>query len=60
MNLIIASTLKTLQKTNSLLFNLTDEQLSDASVSPYYSSIGSHLRHILDFYDSWKENNYIK
>ena len=51
MNLIIASTLKTLQKTNSLLFNLTDEQLSDASVSPYYSSIGSHLRHILDFYD---------
>ena len=51
MNLIIESTLKTLQKSKSLLISLSDEQLSNASVSPYYSSIGSHLRHIFDFYD---------
>lgn len=51
MNLIIESSLKTLQKSKSLLLSLSDEQLSNASVSPYYSSIGSHLRHIFDFYD---------
>ncbi len=51
MNLLIESTLKTLQKSKSLLSFLSNEQLSDASVSPYYSSIGSHLRHILDFYE---------
>ena len=51
MNLLIESTLKTLQKSKSLLSFLSNEQLSDASVPPYYSSIGSHLRHILDFYE---------
>jgi len=51
MNIIIQSTLKTLQKSQYILTNLTDEQLSCTSVSPYYSSIGSHIRHILDFYD---------
>ena len=51
MNLIIESTLNTLQKSRDLLSLLTNEQLRDKSVSPYYSSVGSHLRHIYDFYD---------
>ena len=51
MNIIIQSTLKTLQKSQLLLDNLTDEQLCNASVPPYHSSIGSHIRHILDFYE---------
>lgn len=51
MNIIIQSTLKTLQKSQLLLDNLSNNQLCDASVSPYYSSIGTHIRHILDFYD---------
>ena len=51
MNIIIQSTLKTLQKSQVLLDNLSNMQLCDASVSPYYSSIGTHIRHILDFYD---------
>ncbi|ALJ03632.1 hypothetical protein APS56_00030 [Pseudalgibacter alginicilyticus] len=51
MNAVIQSTLKTLQKSQSLLEKLTDYQLCNASVSPYYSSIGTHLRHILDFYE---------
>ena len=51
MNIIIKSTLKTLQKSQVLLDNLSNNQLCDASVSPYYSSIGTHIRHILDFYD---------
>ena len=51
MNIIIQSTLKTLQKSQYILTNLSNEQLSNTSVSPYYSSIGSHIRHILDFYE---------
>ena len=51
MNIIIQSTLKTLQKAESLLNSLSDNQLCDSSVTPYNSSIGSHIRHILDFYN---------
>ena len=51
MNLIIQSTLKTIEKSQTLLNNLTDDDLCNASVSPYYSSVGTHIRHILDFYD---------
>jgi len=51
MNMIIQSTLETLQKSRSLLSFLTNEELSNTTVAPYYSSIGSHIRHILDFYD---------
>ena len=51
MNITIQSNLKTLQKTSVLLASLTNEELSNNSVSPYYSSIGCHIRHILDFYD---------
>ena len=34
-----------------LLNNITDLQYSDESVKPYYSSIGRHMRHILDVFD---------
>jgi hypothetical protein len=51
MRSIIGSTINTLRKTNILLDELSNEQLSNCSVPPYYSSIGSHIRHILDFYD---------
>ena len=51
MNKIILSSIKTLQKSRVLLSILSDDELSNTSIGPYYSSIGSHLRHILDFYD---------
>lgn len=51
MNIIIKYSLKTLQKCQVLLGNLSNSQLCDTSVSPYYSCIGMHIRHILDFYD---------
>jgi hypothetical protein len=51
MDKIIQSTLKTLEKSKLLLETLSDNNFCDCSVSPYYSSIGSHIRHILDFYD---------
>jgi len=51
MNKIIESSLKTLQKAQHLLNILSNEELSNNTISPYYSSIGSHIRHIYDFYD---------
>ncbi|TXE13962.1 hypothetical protein FUA26_02475 [Seonamhaeicola algicola] len=62
MDKIIAATLKTLEKSRFLLEQLSDEQLQNASVSPYCSSIGCHIRHILDFYDcifNVDENNVV-
>ncbi|MEL0457553.1 hypothetical protein WJN01_15035 [Flavobacteriaceae bacterium SZ-1-7] len=51
MKIIIQSTLKTLQKSQVILNSLSNAQLCDVSVPPYHSSIGTHIRHILDFYD---------
>ncbi|AUS07192.1 hypothetical protein [Pseudotamlana carrageenivorans] len=51
MNNMLQASLLTLNKSEVILKQLSNTQLSDTSVSPYYSSIGSHLRHILDFYD---------
>lgn len=34
-----------------LLNNLTDIDYSNTSVKPYYSSIGIHIRHVLDMFD---------
>ena len=51
MNIIIQATLKNLERTKNILSLLSDEHLSSSSIPPYFSSIGSHIRHILDFYD---------
>ena len=51
MHKIIEASIKSLEKSIKLLSLLTDDNLSNSTVSPYYSSIGSHLRHILDFYN---------
>lgn len=34
-----------------LVASLTDEQYRDTSAEPYHSSIGGHVRHILDIFD---------
>ncbi|WP_298880971.1 DinB family protein [uncultured Polaribacter sp.] len=41
---------KNLQRGINLLNKISDDQFSDASVAPYYSSIGCHMRHILDVF----------
>lgn len=51
MNTLIQANLQTLQKVSFLLENLSDQILSNDSISPYHSSVGSHIRHVLDFYD---------
>lgn len=51
LSLIIKSNIQTLEKADVILSKLSNELLSDATTAPYYSSIGSHMRHILDFYN---------
>lgn len=51
MNIVIQSSIHTLKKSEQILASLSNDQLSDQSISPYYSCVGSHIRHILDFYD---------
>ncbi|WP_028890932.1 DinB family protein [Tenacibaculum sp. 47A_GOM-205m] len=41
---------KNLQRGIKLLTGITDEQYSDKSIPPYYSSIGANMRHILDVF----------
>jgi len=57
MNIIIQATLKNLVRTKNILSIISDEHLSSSSIPPYYSSIGSHIRHILDFYDCMLVNS---
>ncbi len=41
---------KNLQRGVKLLNSISNEQYSDCSVPPYYSSIGNNMRHILDVF----------
>ncbi|WP_025740056.1 hypothetical protein [Aquimarina pacifica] len=49
--LIISSINSNLNNAISLLQTLDESIYTDTSVGPYYSSIGSHMRHTLDFFD---------
>lgn len=42
---------KNLERGINLLNTISDEQYSNTSIAPYYSSIGRHMRHILDVFD---------
>lgn len=58
MHIIIQSTLHTLQNTHTLLTTLSNSELKNNSIAPYNSSIGCHIRHILDFYDCILANDF--
>ncbi|PTX61748.1 hypothetical protein C8N46_104392 [Kordia periserrulae] len=47
---IVDSLLITLSTSKKLLNELTAAPYSCKEVAPYYSSIGTHIRHVLDFY----------
>lgn len=57
----ISSLKNTLEKSLVLLENMPIASYTDDSVGPFYSSIGGHMRHILDFYISIFKglNNYL-
>lgn len=42
---------KNLERGIKLLNSISNQQYSDTSIAPYYSSIGGHMRHILDVFD---------
>jgi len=42
---------KNLQRGIKLLNSISETQYNNQSVAPYYSSIGGHIRHILDIFD---------
>lgn len=48
---MIQAIIYNLQRGVKLLNAIDDEQYSDNSIAPYYSSIGIHMRHILDVFD---------
>lgn len=53
---------KNLERGISLLNSISDEQYSDTSVAPYNSSIGCHMRHVLDVFScifKGLENNFV-
>ena len=49
-NSILQASYLTLSKSKNLLSRLSNDQLCNDNIPPYHSSIGSHTRHILDFY----------
>ena len=62
MDIILQASHSTLIKSKNLLSKLSDEQLCNCQVSPYHSSLGTHIRHILDFYTcifNGLENNFV-
>jgi len=50
-NLIISSINYNLDHAVALLDTIDSVSYCDSSIGPYHSSIGSHVRHILDFFN---------
>lgn len=48
---MIPATIENLHRGIQLLNSISDEQYSDKTAEPYHSSIGSHMRHVLDVFD---------
>lgn len=57
----IESLQNTLKQAMILLDDISEKSYQDTSIAPYYSSIGRHMRHIIDFYQSIFNglNNYL-
>ena len=48
---MITAIVHNLDRGVKLLNSITDEQYRDITIAPYFSSIGGHIRHILDVFD---------
>lgn len=48
---MIPAIIQNLNRGINLLKSINDQQYADASTAPYYSSIGIHMRHILDVFN---------
>ncbi len=47
---MIETIIKNLEKGRYLLENISDDKYNDKSLAPYHSSIGGHMRHVLDVF----------
>ncbi|MFD1315776.1 DinB family protein [Namhaeicola litoreus] len=48
---MIDAILQNLERGKKLVVEVDDAQFNDNSVAPYFSSIGIHMRHVLDVFD---------
>lgn len=48
---VISAINENLQKASLLLGSIDKKTYTNESIAPYYSSIGSHIRHVLDFFN---------
>lgn len=48
---MIAAIIENLERGKNLVNNVTQNEYTDSSVAPYFSSIGVHMRHVLDVFD---------
>ena len=48
---MISAIIQNLNRGGNLLNSINDQEYADNSTAPYYSSIGIHMRHILDVFD---------
>ena len=48
---MIPAIIQNLNRGVNLLNSIDDQQYADNSTAPYYSSIGIHMRHVLDVFD---------
>ena len=57
---MINDIVKNLEKGKNLLEILSNDVYTNKSVAPYYSSIGNHIRHILDVFNCIHEGIHLK
>jgi len=48
---LISAIIQNLERGKKLVWNIEQHQYTDNGVAPYYSSIGIHMRHVLDIFD---------
>ncbi|MDZ7614570.1 MAG: DinB family protein [Flavobacteriaceae bacterium] len=48
---MISAIIQNLERGKKLVWNIEQHQYTDNGVAPYYSSIGIHMRHVLDIFD---------
>ncbi len=48
---MISAIIQNLERGKKLVWNIDQHRYTDNGVAPYYSSIGIHMRHVLDIFD---------
>lgn len=57
---LISAIIQNLERGKKLVWNIEQDQYTDNGVAPYYSSIGIHMRHVLDIFDCIFDGLHVK